>query len=313
MVPTWILMVGMIVLVLGSAYAVRNQINGMMGVGVDGRKKEKRPVIWWYVDDSQVNARQWLDWGNRATREPNEPYLKICQARAQMMWGQEFEVVPVIGRAAALGSLDGVPAGAERCPPALFMPWCRAAFLRKHGGLWLDGSVLPMCSGAELQSRLSGVDVLAFGVDPDEKLATAASIAPMAGLSAGWAAAPGSAVWSDMERSLAGLIAQGDQSWSAPTARRSVRLLWDQHCAGRMRVDRAAEVSRDKYGRRLELDTLLGQTDWPDGTTDGGLWVPLPDGRDSLERASPWLWFLRLSADQIRKSEFVWARWATKV
>lgn len=309
MIPAWILMVGVIVLVLGSAYTVRNQINGMIAARTEERKE--KPKIWWYVDDSQVNARQWLDWGNRATREPNEPYLQICQARAQMFWGQEFEVVPVIGRTAALGRLgQDMQTGV---PPALFMPWCRAAFLSKFGGLWMDGSVLPMADGAALQSRLAGADALTFGVDPDEKLATASAVAPMAGLSAGWAAAPGHPVWVAMEKSLHGLIGQGAQSWAAPTARRAVRTLWDQHAAGRIRVDRAAEISRDAYGRRLELDTLLGQTDWPDGTTEGGLWVPLPDGRDGLERASPWLWFLRLSPDQIRESDFVWARWATRV
>jgi hypothetical protein len=177
----------------------------------------------------------------------------------------------------------------------------------------MDGSVLPLADGPTLQMRLAGADALTFGVDPDEKLATAASVAPMAGLSAGWAAAPGHPVWANTERALSGLIGQGAQSWAAPVARRSVRKLWDQYTAGRVQVDRAAEVSRDAYGRRLELDTLLGQTDWPDGSTEGGMWVPLPDGRDGLERASPWLWFLRMSPDQIRDSEFVWARWATRV
>ena len=80
-----------------------------------------------------------------------------------------------------------------------------------------------------------------------------------------------------------------------------------------MGVDRRAEVSRDQYGRRLELETLLGETDWPEGSLEGGLWVPLPEGRDGLERASPFLWFTRMSVDQIREAEFNWARWATKI
>ncbi len=119
-------------------------------------------------------------------------------------------------------------------------------------------------------------------------------------------------VWSALERDLAALIAVGDQSWSAPEARHSLRWLWDKHCSGTMRVDRKAEVSRDRYGRRLELDVLLGQTEWVDGSMEGGLWVPLPDGRDGLERASPWLWFTRMSEEQIRESDFVWARLATR-
>lgn len=303
MIPSWILTAGAIVVVLGSAYAVRNQVNDMM---TGAQREPPLPRIWWYVDDSQVNARQWLDWGDRSTREPNEPYLKICQARAQMLWGRVFDVQPVIGRAEAFRLLGySVP---HSVPPALFMAWCRAAFLSKHGGLWLDGSVLPMAGGEELQERLRGRSVLAFGVDPDEKLATAAAVAPMAGLAAGWAATPGQPVWSRMESALRALIDQGAPTWSAVVARRALRQLWESDTP----VDRSAEISRDKYGRRLELDTLLGQTDWPDGSTEGGLWVPFPDGRDGLERASPWLWFLRMSPEQIRESEFVWAKWATR-
>ncbi|NDE17107.1 hypothetical protein EBZ80_19475, partial [bacterium] len=67
---------------------------------------------------------------------------------------------------------------------------------------------------------------------------------------------------------------------------------------------------RDRYGVRLELDTLLGETDWPTGTTEGALWVPWPEGRDGLERATPWLWFVRMSAEQIRAAPFLWAQWA---
>jgi hypothetical protein len=36
----------------------------------------------------------------------------------------------------------------------------------------------------------------------------------------------------------------------------------------------------------------------------------LPDGRDGLERASPWLWFMRMSEEQIAESNFVWAKWS---
>jgi hypothetical protein len=320
MIPAWIMAVGVVVFVLGAAYAVRNQINGLLGFGdvtSTASGQDGLPKIWWYVDDSQVNGRQWLDWHNRSTREPNEPYLKIVQAKAIHLWSTEFDVEPVIGRVAALDRLRSlgcdVPEGADRCPPALWMPWCRAAFLSKAGGLWLDGSVIPMGSATDLKARLSGMDALTFGVDPDEGLATGEAIAPAAGRAAGWAAVPGHPVWRGLERDVGALIGAGDQSWGAPEARRSLRTLWDRHCSGVVRVDRKAEVSRDRYGRRLELDVLLGQTEWVNGSTEGSLWVPLPDGRDALERASPWLWFLRMSAAQIHESEFVWARWATKV
>jgi hypothetical protein len=111
-----------------------------------------------------------------------------------------------------------------------------------------------------------------------------------------------------LTRDVGALIGAGAQSWGAPEARRALRHLWDKHCSGTIRVDRSAEVSRDIYGRRLELDTLLGQTEWSTGRTRGGLWVPLPDGRDGLSRAVPWRWFELLSEEEIADSDFVWAR-----
>ena len=326
MIPAWILGVGIAVLVLGVAWGVRNQVNGMLGAS---KETAGKPTIWWYVDDGETNSRQWLDWGERTTREPNEPYLRICLARARALWGSELVVEPVIGRVAAIrkltaggasmppefvGKSEGVeiPLEADRCPPALWMPWCRAAFLTTFGGLWMDGSVLPVGTGAELRRRLAGADALTFGSDPDEGLSAAEQTDPAAGRAAGWAAMPHHPAWSGQARDLGALVHEGDQSWSAPEARRALRRLWDKHFSGVVRVDRKAEVSRDRYGRRLELDTLLGATEWTDGSLDGGLWVPLPDGRDQLERATHWLWFTRMSEEQIRESEFVWARWATK-
>lgn len=312
--PIWIWIVGAVVLVLGTAWGVRNQVAGMLTVagasGVGGK-----PTIWWHVDDSQVNSRQWLDWFARSTREPNEPYLKICQARAIDLWGSEFTIEPIIGRLAAIQRLESagsiVPDGADRCPPALWMAWCRAAFLRTFGGLWMDGSVLPIASGVSLRQRLITDNALTFGADAAEGLSAPDGSQAMAGASAGWAAQADHPVWRGLETDLSMLIAVGDQSWGAVSARQGLRTLWDKHCSGVVRVDRKAEVSRDRYGRRLELDTLLGETDWPDGSTEDGLWVPLPDGRDGLERASPWLWFTRMSVEQILEAPFVWARWAS--
>lgn len=308
MIPTWIIGVGIVVIALGVAWGVRNQINGLLGFGRQGIDTAK-PTLWWYVDDSQANAREWLDFEQRGTREPNEPYLKICQARALYLWEDGWNVVPVIGRMEALRRLRdagaAVPEGVERTPPALWMAWCRTAFLTTLGGLWIDGSVIPLGTARALRERVDGKDALAFGVDPDENLA---STAAGPGVAAGWAAAPGHPVWAAMSQKLSKQVAVGAQSWSAFEARRALRSLW----TGAIPIDRKAEVSRNLYGERLELETLLGQSEWVNGSTEGGLWVPLPDGRDGLERATPWLWFTRMSVEQIRESDFVWARLATR-
>ena len=311
MVPSWIIAAGMIVVVLGAAYGVRNQLNDATnGIGLGLGPK---PTIWWVVDDSQVNSRQWLDWSARSTREPNEPYLKICLRRARQMAGEAFQLESIVGRVDAHARLEAagcrIPPDADRAPPALWLAWARAAFLNHLGGLWLDGSVLPIGNTTELSRRLSA-DVLTFGTDPEEGLSVAESTAPAAGPSAGWAAKKHHPMWAGLQRDHEALIDAGDQSWSSAECRRSARYAWDRHAAGITRIDRAAEVSRDQYGRRLEIDTLLGETEWI-GSTKDGLWVPLPDGRDKLERSTPWLWFLRLSETQIRDAKFLWSKWAS--
>jgi len=321
MIPTWILVTAIVVLALGAAYGVRDQINGFLTSGAPPLLAgSQKPKIWWHVDDSQVNTKEWVSFEDRATHVPTEPYLALCLKKAQRLWSGEFEIVPVVGRVSALRHLTAagvkIPDGADRVPPALWMAWCRCAFLAHLGGLWLDGSVLPMGSGAELRRRVVGSRVLAFGADADEELAAASqegrSGGPAAGRSAGWAAAPGHPMWKGLATAMGAVIQEGDQSWSSFEARRSLRSLWDRLCAGVVGVDRIAEVSRDKYGKRLEYEDLFAKTEWPNGTTEGGLWVPLPDGRDKLERTSAWLWFTRMSESQIAEGNFLWARLATR-
>jgi len=305
MTKSWVLGLGVIVLVLGVSYSVRNQVSEYTDF------RETKTKIWWVIDDSQKNSRQWLDWGARATYEPNEPYLKICLKKAaKYLAGDIFDLEPIIGRVAAHQRLEAagcvIPPDADRSPPFLWLAWCRAAFLAHCGGLWLDGSVLPTGTAASLQNRLAGKDVLTFGIDPDEGLSADEVKVPMAGPSAGWSAMPYHPVWKGLERDMRTLINTGDQSWSSGECRKSLRYSWDRHAAGTVRIDRTAEVSRNKYGKRLELETLLTETEW-DGCTKGSLWLPLPDGRDKLERATPFLWFLRMSEQQIYESKFVWA------
>lgn len=320
MVPTWIFALAILVIVLGGAYGVRNQINGLLGFGGSAALGGvgAKPTIWWYVDDLQANTKEWVSFEDRATREPTEPYLKLCLKKAHRLWSDEFTIVPVIGRRAALAHLKTaaveIPEGADRCPPALWMAWVRCAFLAHLGGLWLDGSVLPMGSGVEMRRRLLNDSVLTFGADADEELAAAAQDGseggPAAGRSAGWASVPGHPMWAGLARDIGAVIQEGDQSWSSFEARRSLRFLWSKHCSGMTRVDRKAEVSRDAYGKRLNYEDLFEKTEWQNGSTKHGLWLPLPDGRDKLEMASPFLWFTRLSEEQIAESEFVWAQLA---
>ena len=270
--------------------------------------------LWWIVDDSQVNSRRWLDFGARSTRQPNEPYLALCADRARSVLGKDFDVQVLMGRDAVyrvLGSSEDFCIKQRSIPPVLWLAWCRATLLSRFGGLWMEGSALVLPAAVGLKDRLKEAPVMTFGTDPAENLAS--ETVPAAGSSAGWAAIPHHPMWHGLARDLTALIDQGPPSWSSPEARRSLRTLWDKHCSGMTGVDRLIEVGRDRYGRRLELETLLGETEWSTGSTEGGMWVIFPDGRDGLERATPWQWFTRLSKEQIAESNFVWAKLATRL
>ena len=282
------------------------------GSPANGFLSSNKTPLWWVVDDSQANGRQWLDFGNRTTREPNEPYLALCLERAKAALGDQFDLRVLVGRDAVyrvLGSDEDFCAKQRSIPPAFWLSWCRSALLSRFGGLWMDGSVLvlPAASGLRLKERLEGKPVLMFGTDAAENLASGSAAA---GASAGWSAIAHHPMWTGLERDLTALIDQGAPSWSAVEARRGLRTLWEKHCSGMTEVDREVEVGRDPYGRRLELETLLGSTKLEFPISGQGMWVIFPDGRDGLERASPWLWFTRLSRDQILESKFVWAKLA---
>lgn len=303
--------VAVTILFIASMVYIANYDPALLSSLSSGGSNSSTTPLWWVVDDSQVNARQWLDFGNRSTREPNEPYLKLCLEQAKKTLGSEFDIRPLIGRDAVydlLGSSEDFCTKQRSIPPALWLSWCRATLLSRFGGLWMDGSVLVLPSASGLKERLKGQPVLMFGTDAAENLASPVAAA---GSSAGWAATAHHPMWAGLERDLNGLIDQGPPSWSSVEARRGLRTLWEKHCSGMTKVDRVVEVGRDQYGRRLELETLLGSTEW-DGVdgVDSGMWVIFPDGRDGVERASPWLWFTRLSVPQILESKFVWAKFA---
>ena len=44
----------------------------LLQLGIDN------PVIWIYLDDSDVNSRSWLDFADRSTRAINLPFLNLC-------------------------------------------------------------------------------------------------------------------------------------------------------------------------------------------------------------------------------------------
>jgi hypothetical protein len=116
------------------------------------RAYDRRPIIWVYVDDSDVNMRFWSDYGSPAGRAEfpqggrssealNIPFLNLCYGTIQVGAGSNYRVELISGVADAIQKLGGaghVPdrlLGAKVLTP-LDMTYIRTAILERYGGLW---------------------------------------------------------------------------------------------------------------------------------------------------------------------------------
>ena len=249
----WLLVLGITVIVIGTIYKIQTQesIQSMRHIGPW--------TIWWYVDDKK-----------------NRPYLQVCLRRAKKLWGNEFTIVPIMGREAALKLLlekhISVPDGADRAPPDLWNHWLRATMLAHLGGLWIDGSVLPLATGSELKQKLMGDRVIVFE-------------------SAGWASSMGQSEWTTQTDTLTEIINQGESYWSTFNTQEYTQMI---------SVDAQQQVcSYEDLFERTTCDTTMNRQ----------LWVSLPPGgSNKLEMASKYLWFVNLSEEEIANSDFVWAK-----
>ena len=132
-----------------------------------------KPTIWLYYDTSDVNSRQYLDFGARSSRALNMPFLNLCYETIVRQNKEDYRV-EVIGGLTGVAELLG---GWDQLPPGLRDPispvneaelnYIRAAILAKYGGLWLS----PYCVSLKGFGKLPENKVVFFGTDLDETYA----------------------------------------------------------------------------------------------------------------------------------------------
>ena len=264
-----------------------------------------KPVIWLYYDTSDVNSRNWSDFGARSTRALNIPFLNLCY-ESIVRQNKDIYRIEVIGGLAGAAELLG---GWDQLPPGLRDPispvneaelnYLRAAILAKHGGLWLE----PYCVCLKPFGKLPEDKTVFFGTDLDETYAGSAGT-NVPGFRAIWtpkAQHPMFKEWSAVcyervAQKRGGDQIRGDAKWDF------VRFSNDYVQTGLV-VDPAAEGMRKKNGKRIQLEDLLASTD---GKLSFDLcsyttYVPFPwrelTGREMFG------WFLRMSEAQIMDSE----------
>jgi hypothetical protein len=270
-----------------------------------------KPTLWWFVDDEN-NARSWLDFGGRSTTEPNRGYLQVSLESLKKTQGGDFNIRPLIGRDAVMAEIKGAPADAKRLPPALWRRWAIANLLNCHGGLAMDGDST-LTVGPSFKPYLSGVEAAAFGITADEAIVSpSTALAPGPAPYVGWAAAPRHPAWAHAADIWGRLVARGAQAWSSAEARRTYMTVFEAQRAKGLKVIREVEASRIPDGRPRALEDLFGRVSEPadpkTALTPGAVYVPY-DG-DDLARRYEFNWFLRLSPQQIKESDIVWARLA---
>lgn len=270
------------------------------------KRDTDKPVIWLYYDNSDINSRQWMDFGSRSSRALNIPFLNLAY-ESIVKQNKDHYRVEVIGGLSGIAELLG---GWDQLPPGLRDPispvneaelnYIRTTILAKYGGLWL--SPYTVC--------LKGFGILPkdktvfFGTDLDETYSgSAGTVVP--GFRALWSPTPDHPMFKEwsavcyerVAKKRGGEQIRGDAKWDF------IRFSQEYVHTGIV-VDPSAEGMRKKNGKRIQLEDLLATG------TDGNLpfdlcsytvYVPFP--WTELRDREIFGWFLRMSEKQIMESD----------
>lgn len=270
------------------------------------KKGMDKPVIWLFYDTSDVNTRQWSDFGSRSSRALHLPFLNLCYESIVHQNKKDYRI-EVIGGLSGAAELLG---GWDQLPPGLRDPispvneaelnYLRAAILAKYGGLWLS----PYCICLKPFGPLSKEKSIFFGTDLDETYAGPAGTT-IPGFRALWAPKPDHPMFVEWAEVCYSRVAQkrggdqirGDVKWDF------VRFSSEYVKTGII-VDPMAEGMRKKNGKRIQLEDILASH------TDGNL--PFDIRAETIYIPIPWTelrdrqmfgWFLRMSEQQIMESD----------
>lgn len=268
-----------------------------------------KPVIWLYYNDSEVNSRNWLDFGYRSSRAIQTPYLNLLYQRIVELNKDHYrvEVISGLSGLAALLGPDSLPACLQNPLASVNeaeLNWIRTAVLCRFGGLWLDPAVICIKGfGKPLADK-----VVFYGTDSNESYAGhQGTLVP--GQHAMWIPTPQHPMMVEWEAVCRERIEQkrGGEQIRRDFAWDYVRFS-DQYKGLGIVVDPHAEGSRTNQGKRIQLEDLLGATvnghlPFVFASEAAVVYVPLP--YEELLKSKNYQWFLRSSEQQIMESDLV--------
>ena len=265
-----------------------------------------KPTIWLFYNDSDINNRQWLDFGARSGRVLNTPFLNLCYETILKHNSNNFKI-EVIGGLSGLAErlgLENLPLPLQNMKKILTeadLNFARAAILAKFGGLWLTPGAICRRSFDEVL-KIKEKNVF-FGTDLDTTFSGPdGTVVP--GLRAIWAYKPEHPVFMSMETATRKRLEEGG---GGNQIRGDAKWDWTQFAAEDVStlVRADAELARKgRNGKRLEIDDLLaagGENVLHFAVGENVIYTPIP--LDEVARRRNFGWFLRMSAQQILESD----------
>ena len=269
-------------------------------------KDMKKPVVWVYLNNSDVNSRSWYDFMARSSRAINLPFLNLCYESIVKHTKEHYRVEVITGLAdlaARLGGWNNIPEPMRN--PDTFvrepeMNWIRAAVLAKFGGLWVSPSTIWLRNlPASPKDK-----VLFFGTNTEDTYSTNNSVPALDVI---WSPKPAHPVWVEWEKTVKARInfRTGGSEFRHDERRDFAETL--QKFPNEIQVIRLPEISRKGAPRkRIQLEDILGTSGGADTAFDipeKGLYLPIPLAE--LIQREQFGWFLRMSEDQILDSDLV--------
>lgn len=291
-----------------------------LGVGVVMTKKTKggfqdkqlivrgldTPTVWVFLDSSDVNSRQWSDFGARSNRVMNIPLLNLCYESIVKATGTKYHVEVLSGASDVAERLGGW----EMLPPSMRnslrplgseeMMFLRTAILAKYGGLWVPVSTVCMREIPSLPSDKAAF----FGTDPNETYAgPSGTLVPNTEIM--WSPQPSHPIFVQWRNMLYTRLAEDH---GGKQVRRDSAWDWTYvtGVAGKDSyvVYPYGELNRKAGGKRIELEDLFAsgtEGRLPFEIREESIFIRIPF--EELKQRRIFGWVLRSTEQQIKDSD----------
>jgi len=269
-------------------------------IGID------KPILWVYLNSSDVNSRSWADFMDRSSRAINLPFLNLCYESIVKQNSAVYRVEVIGGLsdlATRMGGWTDFPDTLQNPNTVIREPelnWIRSAVLAKWGGLWVSPATVCIKPLGPLPKKR----IVFFGTDTGSAYATPTTLPA---LNVIWAPVPNHPLWVTWERNTrerlnrksGGSEFRNDEKSDLADALREFK----NECV----LMPGAELSRKGSSlKRIELEDLLAagtEGDIPFSIPPDTVYLPIP--YPEILQRSAFDWFLRMSEDQIMNSDLV--------